>query len=194
MLEKIHYIPAVDEIASLIHDNTALFHAADLLVDSDISAKTALEVAEKIAEIEKIAEEKRKTATGPLYREFTAINDHVKRLMSPLSAVKDNLKTRLVQYQNYVRETERQAEIKRVQAATLPDSKIIDFTALMQSAPAKSEKIISTVKRWTFEVENINLIPRQFLTVDAAKITESIKKGTRKIPGIKIYQEEKGRL
>lgn len=43
---------------------------------------------------------------------------------------------------------------------------------------------------WTFEVENVSNVPREFLMVDEAAVKAYIKNGGRAITGIKIYQKE----
>lgn len=41
---------------------------------------------------------------------------------------------------------------------------------------------------WKWDVEDLTKVPKDYLTVDAAKVSEDMKKGVRKIKGIKIYQ------
>ena len=45
-----------------------------------------------------------------------------------------------------------------------------------------------TQKRWTYEVENINKVPRDYLKLDEGAVTRAIRAGAREIPGLKIFQ------
>lgn len=52
------------------------------------------------------------------------------------------------------------------------------------------EKAKGLTKRWTFEVQDANQVPREYLTVDEKKIREAVQAGARTIPGVRIYQSE----
>lgn len=53
-----------------------------------------------------------------------------------------------------------------------------------------TSKVKGLTKRWTFEVQDINQIPREYTQVDEKKIREAIAAGERNIPGVRIYQDE----
>jgi hypothetical protein len=55
------------------------------------------------------------------------------------------------------------------------------------AAPAKVKGI---TKRWVFELVNLKEVPVEYLQVNETAIREAIAKGTRLIPGIKIFQQE----
>ena len=46
-------------------------------------------------------------------------------------------------------------------------------------------------KRWTWEVEDLKLVPRAYLIVDKVKVSETVRimKGKTDIPGIQVFQE-----
>lgn len=55
----------------------------------------------------------------------------------------------------------------------------------------KTEASMSyVIKKWTGEIENEALIPREYLSVDMVKVNAAIKSGVRSIPGVKIYEKE----
>ena len=43
---------------------------------------------------------------------------------------------------------------------------------------------------WTFEVENLSQVPREYLMLDSQKIREAIRSGERSIPGLSIFQKQ----
>lgn len=51
-------------------------------------------------------------------------------------------------------------------------------------------KVSGLTKRWTYEVAESGMIPREYLMVDDAKVKQAIKDGVRVIDGLKIYQSE----
>lgn len=42
---------------------------------------------------------------------------------------------------------------------------------------------------WTFEVVDINAVPREYLVLDETAVRRAIQAGIREIPGLKIYQK-----
>lgn len=54
----------------------------------------------------------------------------------------------------------------------------------------KTEAIKGTTKRWTFEVMDVNQMPREYLMVDETAIRNAINQGVRVIPGVNIFQKE----
>ena len=53
-----------------------------------------------------------------------------------------------------------------------------------------SSSVKGITKTWAYEVEDLSLVPREYLMLDEAKVKEAIKAGTRIISGIKIFQKE----
>ncbi len=49
---------------------------------------------------------------------------------------------------------------------------------------------MSTRKVWAFEVVKPELVPRQYLVVDEAKIRAAVRSGVREIPGVHIFEDE----
>lgn len=50
-------------------------------------------------------------------------------------------------------------------------------------------KVTGTRRRWVFEIENADSVPRGFLMVDEKKIRAAIADGVREIPGVRIFEE-----
>jgi hypothetical protein len=48
----------------------------------------------------------------------------------------------------------------------------------------------SITKVWSYELLDLNAVPREYLTIDDTKVKTAIKSGVREIPGILIYQKD----
>ena len=44
--------------------------------------------------------------------------------------------------------------------------------------------------RWTFELEDLAMVPADFLMLDEKKVRAAIKAGVREIPGLKIFEQK----
>jgi hypothetical protein len=65
---------------------------------------------------------------------------------------------------------------------------VISAPVVATAAPA--EKVKGITKRWTYDVTDESLVPREYMTVDLAKLRAAVNAGTRLIPGVNIYQED----
>lgn len=79
-------------------------------------------------------------------------------------------------------------QIRNVAATPAAPVHVPAFGSRPSSGGSSSVKGIT--KSWAHEVEDISLVPREYLMIDEAKVKEAIKAGTRIIPGIKIFQKE----
>lgn len=48
---------------------------------------------------------------------------------------------------------------------------------------------VSSSKVWAWEVTDGTKVPKKYLAVNSAAVTDAVRNGERKIPGIKIYQK-----
>jgi hypothetical protein len=59
--------------------------------------------------------------------------------------------------------------------------------------PRATEGLVGTASvrlTWTYEVVNLDEVPREYLVLHAAAVTRAIRDGVRAIPGLRIYQQE----
>lgn len=74
------------------------------------------------------------------------------------------------------------------------------FVSPPRPAPAPTYQVQKTVradlgtatvkKKWTYEIEDENLIPREYLMVNEKKIAAIVRAGVRQIAGVRIYLED----
>ena len=81
-----------------------------------------------------------------------------------------------------------------------PKVDIPQFVSPLRPAPAPTYQVQKTVradlgtvtakKKWTYEIEDEDLIPRDYLMVNEKKIAAVVRAGVRQIQGVRIYQED----
>lgn len=60
---------------------------------------------------------------------------------------------------------------------------------MMKGVYTDSGKVTAT-ERWTYEVVDQSLVPRQYLCVDTSALAAAVKSGVREIPGVSVFQAE----
>jgi septal ring factor EnvC (AmiA/AmiB activator) len=86
-----------------------------------------------------------------------------------------------------IRKAEEEAKKNEVVAPTV-------VSPVVQEAPKVTRTEAGSAsqrKVWTFEVVNQGEVPREYMSVDVAKIREAVKMGTRSISGVRIFEETK---
>lgn len=68
-------------------------------------------------------------------------------------------------------------------ASSIPQGKSSGPTRGMMGAKA------STVTRWTFEIEDSSMIPKDFMMPNERAIAQAVKDGNRSIPGVRIFEQ-----
>lgn len=164
-------------------------------------ADEANEILIKINHGLKQIEEKRTSFTGPLNKSLKEINASFKQMVEPIKSAKDSLTSRLMAWRRQeqaridaerekaVKEEERRRKIQEAHAAKGHAVKE-DITPVVKPIPFSVNDTTKVQKRWTYEIEDSSVIPRQYMVVDGPAITAAVRAGVRDIPGVKIYQKE----
>lgn len=133
----------------------------------------------KVKQRLKRLEEMRTEITVPINTALKAVNNRFKMFSEPLENIEKLVKKGLAGYVSMIEE-----EAKKL--AEIPSSVPVE----MPKITVRTEGgLMHTKKVWTFEVTDENLIPREFLTIDSAKVRKAIGEGTREINGIRIYED-----
>jgi hypothetical protein len=154
-------------------------------ITSDAELQQSVQVLGLIKDKLKRSELLRKEFTGDLNAQLKKINDRFKEISVPLESLEKGLK---LQVQIYYAAQERKAreDLERMKKEKPNEMAIVE-------APSSSIKTVtgtaSIKKVWTFEVENINEVPREYFSIDEKKIREAISSGKREISGVRIFQE-----
>ena len=136
------------------------------------SASQALSMSLQARKIRKQLDETRLTIVRPHLDFQRAVNKIVKEYETVLEKIENDLKTKLDEY---------------LQNST--SSNNAEFIAKSREILVEDGKL-AKVKKWVWELENEQLIPREYLSLDEKKIESAIKNGVRNIPGIKVFEKE----
>ncbi|MBS0622224.1 MAG: hypothetical protein JSR80_04635 [Verrucomicrobia bacterium] len=136
--------------------------ASHHVIENEESAKWALSMNLQAKKIRKQLKEKRLSIIRPHFNFQKALNKIAKEYEVQLEGIEEHLKTQLVKY--------------------------------LQGSDAKGMSVnegkLIRVKKWVWELEQKDLVPREYLSLDPYKIDEAVKQGVRNIPGIKIAEQE----
>lgn len=146
--------------------------ASNYLVEDEESASQALSMSLQARKIRKQLDETRLSIIRPHLDFQKAINKIVKEYEAKLEEIENNLKSKLDEYLQKSASTNNASFIARSKEIFVEDGKL------------------SKVKKWTWELEDEAVVPREYLALDAKKIDDAVKQGVRNIPGIKIFEKE----
>lgn len=177
----------------------------NLIINDDSSFEKGKNLAKEARRIESFIEEKRKEVTKPLLDRKKQIDDFAKTLTADLNNAVKSLRQQIQKYEEEkerrrleelcrIEEERRRKEEELLRAQELNDAsqieKLQDLRQLEQKATQLSEKSSNLRMVWTFEVENINIVPREYLVLDETAVRRAIQNGVREIPGLKIFQKQ----
>jgi len=201
-------VPAVierdDELKLLLDTVQDLAGRAEALkISSDKELAWAGDQLAQIVSLKKRVEEKRKFFVDPLNAQVKQINAMFKRWLEPLERAERKLRDAIAAYkveqerkrkeqEEFLRRKreilERLAREKKLEVAVPPPVEQPPVPAAVKTSTGAT---VATRKVWTFRLVDINLVPREYLTLDEAKVRKAIAAGVREIPGLEIYQEER---
>jgi hypothetical protein len=206
--ELIQQYPALQKFNEAKEQINQLATACKTLVISD---QSTLEVGKNLAKsakkIENLIEDKRKEITKPLLDEKKQIDDFAKSITTDLNSAVKDLRAQILKFEQE-QERIRQEELRRIEAERrakeeelrkqMIETNKVDEAALQELQQIKEQQIAavsepqqsSISKVWTFEILDFNLIPREYLMPDEAKIKLAVKAGAREIPGVLIFQKD----
>jgi len=123
---------------------------------------------------------------------YDKVREERKRMTDIVAEAEKIIKSKM---SDYLKEQERQRMIEEEkQRAKMLESQQsgeeIDITP-EPAAPAPKVDKVSHVETWTFEIEDLDKIPREYLVPDMQKIRGIVKsmKGHTNIPGIKVVKD-----
>lgn len=136
-------------------------------------------------------EEKRTAVTGPLNEALRTVNDWFRPVQQPLKEAERILKEKISAFIIARKAANEAAMLAAASAAQAGDGEAaLVHVGAIQDAPRVAG--ISVKEVWDWEVENLDEVPREFLTVDERKVREAIwyadteKRAPLPIPGLRF--------
>ena len=172
--------------------------AQELVIFDEEDAKGANELLVFVASAKKKLEDQRVFLVKPLNDHVKDINGAFKEWVRPLDTADIVVRRKMLEFQQKLYQ---EAEALRAEAQRLEDERqalgeeLLDLLPVV-TAPVAPRLIkgasgsTSVRKTWTFEVTDDTLVPREYLVVDEGVISLAVRKGTRDIPGVRIFQQE----
>ena len=202
--------PTGNEVVARMHSEAlrAQDYAEARIILTDGDAKLATDDLVILRRLKKGMEEKRKEYTDPLNAHIKAINDTFKVFMGPILAADATTTEKILDYRH---EQERKVaeitEINRLrleaaqkEAALSGTGEISESVVILESPELPGKTVVtdngsaSTAKIPKFEVEDITLVPAEFLVVDMVALGKQVRAGRRNIPGVRIWVEDSLRV
>lgn len=174
---------------------------ANVEVTNQEDADNANEILKKLTAGLKEIEKKRKSFTQPLNQSLKEINSTFKKAVEPIENAKSELSKKLMTWraaeqkriaeeqEKARKEEERRRKIQEAHKAKGHEVKE-DITPVEKPMPFAVQDTTKTRTQWTYEIQDVSQIPREYLQVNGPAITKAVREGVRDIPGVKIYQKE----
>lgn len=137
----------------------------------------------------KTIEDKRKEIVDPLNASLKATNAMFKKLSEPFVAADRIIRDKVMDFRQ-LQEEKAQKELERRQKIQEAHAVKGHETHEIAVPEVKVSQQTVTAKRWTFEVVNVNKVPKEYLVLDSAAVNKAIRNGVREIDGLKIFQVE----
>jgi len=145
----------------------------------------------KIKDVEK----KRKVWTKPLDEAKKAIMNDVNDIINPMKEAEKLIKDKMILFSEY-EEARIAQEQKKIEAEAVEKMKETGETEMVvpvleQEKTNRGQMGTSTMKEvWAFELEDIKLVPVEYLVLDEVKVRAKIKEKVFNIPGLKIFKKK----
>jgi hypothetical protein len=144
--------------------------ALALYVSDEDSAKTALSMSLQARKLRQQLDESRKEIVKPHFDYQKAINKIVKDMEGKLEQIEEGLRQKIVGWNENRKE--------------LPFENLTDLEIKVEDGQ------MYTQKKWDFDIDQSELIPVEYMSIDEKKIKEAIANGVRNIPGVQIFEKE----
>ena len=137
----------------------------------------------------KTIESKRKEITKPLNASLKAANTMFKKLAQPFIEADRIVRDKVMDFRQ-VQEEKAQKELERRQKIQESHKAKGHETHEITQPEVEVSKETVVVSRWTFEVVDVDKVPKEYLVLDNVAVNKAIRNGVRKVDGLDIFQVE----
>jgi len=166
--------------------------AGKYIVESVEDVDKSSEFLKKVRDTEREIEAKRLEFTKPLNQSLRAINATFKQLKEPLVEARQVLTNKILDWKRAetARLEKEEARRRKIQESHVKRGHTVEAPVVLDR-PEKTIGNTRTTKFWTFEVQDLGQIPREYMVIDNVAVRKAIREGVREIRGLKIYQDER---
>ena len=137
----------------------------------------------------KTIEDKRKEITAPLNASLKAVNAMFKRLSTPFIEADRIVRNKVLDFRQAQEEKAQKKLERRQKIQAAHEAKGHEVHEITQPKVEVAKTTVTT-KRWTFEIVDVNKVPREYLVLDSTTVNKAIRNGAREIDGLDIFQVE----
>lgn len=177
------------EVAIIEKEISALPAAPKIETQTDLD--NAAIVLTRIKGIAKMMDERKKQITAPLMESLASVRDLFRKYEDSLKASEAAFKTAILSYQtaqDQIAEQAREKVAARVEKGTMRADTAIEKLNGIQGA--KKVEGFSTRTVTKVRITDEALIPREYLMVNTALLTDALLKHKLTVPGAETYQEK----
>lgn len=160
-------------------------------VDTRSSAEEATGFIGQCRSILKKIDATRKEILEPVKKFTNKVNDSFRIVTDEIDHQQKAIETKINDWKA-IEEMRNQAKV--LEAEALSEALEIDVIPVVQNETEKLRSAHATTYErtdWDYHVENLSMVPRDFLTLDESKVKSMLKLGVREIPGLKIFSKQK---
>jgi hypothetical protein len=163
-------------------------------IDNEDVAGKATTFMGQIGAALKRCKEGKTEARKPLTEDAATIKDFFDDLERRLKRAQDHVREPLTAFQLKKDQEAREAREKQQEAARAgqePERDEFGLPPITDSATRDDLGQTTTISTtWHYELEALELVPREFLQLDPGKVNRAVKAGAREIPGIRIFDKQ----
>ncbi len=167
--------------------------ANEIVVTSKEQEEFAYELLINIKKGLKTIESQRKKITKPLNDSLKEVNGMFKMLAAPFKDADKLARDKIMEFRLAEEEKAQKEQERREKIQASHEKKGHQTHDLAEVEPEVASETV-TVKRWVWEVVDLNEVPREFFSLNQVAVNTVVREGARDIAGLRIYQEEKVRV
>ncbi len=194
----------IQVLSFLAESNRLRDYAEARIITTAEDLKPATNDLSIIAKVKKGMEERRREYIRPLDDHKKAINDAFKMLMLPIETADKVTREKVLAFnaeQDRIRREQEEINRLRMEAAqkdaALHNGEISEPVNLVEVITEVAKRTTTDMgssgmrDNWKWEVVDINLVPREYLMINAGMLTPIVKasKGKIVIPGVRMFNE-----
>jgi len=181
-------------LATAVADAVAPPALPPIFGDNDLPAYT--ERAKYLKDMAAMVEKARKREKDQILKDGRTIDDFFKGMAAPVLKAIEEFVDAINAHQRKMLAEKRAAEEAARKAAEAEATPFDDPVNVIPIKPAEATRVVSSTGRvsataqtvWSHELVDLAAVPREYLTLNDARVKAAIAAGVREIPGLRIVE------